>query len=160
MRNRLFNIFVALVVGLGLFMGYRLSTMPKFQPFKFVNIAGLLYDFLGVVVLSEMIASNAKWRKLAVDVTAPLILWLQSLVPFGVMLGGFVASVLKHSPSGGDVSRFAISFFGYSLIPLVVLEATVVFQRFAVLKRSNLAGGGSLFICYSAVLECKSSLLL
>jgi hypothetical protein len=134
MSNRTFAVFVTLVVGLGLVIGFRLSTMPKFQPYKLVNIAGLLYDFLGVVVLSEMITSNPKWKKLSVDLTAPLILWLQSLVPFGVMVGGLVAAVAKHSSSGGGVSRFAFSFFGYSLIPLTVLEATVVFPRFAALK--------------------------
>jgi hypothetical protein len=134
MRNRLFNVFVALVLGLGVFIGYRLSTMPKFQPYKLVNITGLLYDFLGVVALSEMIASNPKWRKVSVDVIAPVILWLQSLVPFGVMVGGFVAAVVKHSSSWGDVSRFAVSFFGYSLIPLSVLQETVVLPRLAVLK--------------------------
>ena len=134
MKNRQFSIFVALVLGLGVFIGYRLSTMPMFQPYKLVNIVGLLYDFLGVIILSEVIASNLKWRKLSVDIIAPLILWLQSLVPFGVMIGGFVATVVKHGSTGSNVSRFAVSFFGYSLIPLSLLDATIVFPRFVALK--------------------------
>jgi hypothetical protein len=119
---------------LGIVVGYKLSTLPKLQPSKLLNLAGLSYNFLAVVVLSELVAPNPKWNKLCVDTIAPLILWLGTLVPLGVFLGGYVAQVILKTSSGIAVSQFATLFWGYSLIPLAVLNETVTFPQFAALK--------------------------
>lgn len=91
MNKRTFRVFVILIVGVGILVGFWLATMPRFESYTLVNLAGLLYDFMGIVVLSEMIASNPRWKDLSVDVTAPVILWLQSLVPFGMMFMNLTA---------------------------------------------------------------------
>jgi len=134
MRNRSFAAFIAVIIGLGVATGCKLATLPKLETYKLLNVVGLFYDFLAVVVLSEIAASSAKWKRISVETIAPVVLWLQSAFPFGVFVGGFVAAALLHSSSWTAVSRFAVSFFGYSLIPLSVLDATVTFPRFAALK--------------------------
>ena len=73
MSNRLFAVFVVATTSLGIVIGYRQSTMPQFQSYKFLNVVGLFY-YLGVVVLSEMLAPNPRWKKLSVNVVARLVL--------------------------------------------------------------------------------------
>ena len=68
------------------------------------------------------------------NVMAPVILWLHTLVPLGAFIGGGVAAGLKHGSWGGEVSRFAIAFWAYSLIPLSILDAWVVFPRISTFK--------------------------
>ena len=74
MSNRLFAVFVVVTTSLGIVIGYRQSTMPQFQSYKLLNVVGLFYDLLGVVVLSEMLAPNPRWKKLSVNVVARLVL--------------------------------------------------------------------------------------
>jgi hypothetical protein len=86
------------------------------------------------VVLSELLNPNPKWKAFSVNVMAPVILWLHTLVPLGAFIGGGVAAGLKHGSWGGEVSRFAIAFWAYSLIPLSILDAWVVFPRISTFK--------------------------
>jgi hypothetical protein len=100
---------------LGVAAGYQLSALPKLETHKLLNVAGLFYDFLGVAVLSEMVASSAKWKQISVDAIAPGILWLHTIFPFGTFLGGFLAALLLHSSSWTSswtaVSRLAVIFW-------------------------------------------------
>src|SRR5690242_11444718 len=91
---------------IGFVLGYKLSAIPKLQTPKLLNIAGLLYDLLGVLVLSELVSANARWKKLSVEVIAPLLLYLHSTVPFGAFIGGTVAGFVNR-PSSTIVSHFA-----------------------------------------------------
>jgi hypothetical protein len=132
MSNHRFVVFLAVIVGLGVATGYWLATLPKLESYQLLNVAGLLYTFLAVVVLSEIATSNARWKKISVETVTPVVLWLHTVFPLGVSLGGVLAVAL-HSSSWA-VPRFAFSFFVYSIIPLSVLNETVVFPRFAAVK--------------------------
>jgi len=134
MSNRAFVVFVSLVLALGLATGYHLSTLPKLETYKLLNIAGLCYDFLGIVVLSEITASIEKWKKISVELIAPTVLWLHTVFPLGMFIGGLLAALVVHGSSGSAVSKFSISFFVYSLTPLSILDVAVAFPPFASLK--------------------------
>jgi hypothetical protein len=131
MSNRAFVVFISLVLALGLTTGYHLSGLPRLETYKLLNVVGLFYDFLGVVVLSEIAVSSGKWKKVSVDWIAPAVLWLHMVFPLGVFVGGLLAAVVLHSSSGDAVSQFAVVFWAYSMIPLTVLNETVVFPQFA-----------------------------
>lgn len=134
MNNRAFYVFISIILILGIVTGYELSKVPKLETFKLVNIAGLLYTMLAVILLSEMAASSPRWKKIAVAWVAPGVLWLHTIVPLGVFFGGFVARILLHANSGSQVSKFGVCFFAYSIWPLTALNDLVVFPRFAALK--------------------------
>src|SRR6266404_6056091 len=134
MSNRVFVVFISFVLALGLAIGYHLSLLPRLETYKLLNVAGLCYDFLGIVVLSEITASSARWKKISVEWVAPVVLWLHTGIPLGVFIGGSLAAMLVHSSSGAAVSRFAAVFWAYSMIPLAVLNETVVFPQFAFLR--------------------------
>jgi hypothetical protein len=133
MRGRAFKVFVSIVLVLGVGTGYRLSGVSKLEPFKLLNVTGLFYDFLGVLVLSEFVSSNPKLKRVSVEIVAPGVLWLQSVFPFGVILGGLLG-MLARAPSSVSVGKFAMLFWAYSVLPLALLEGMVVFPQFAVLK--------------------------
>ena len=84
MNNRAFYVFISIILILGIVTGYELSKVPKLETFKLVNIAGLLYTMLAVILLSEMAASSPRWKKIAVAWVAPGVLWLHTIVPLGV----------------------------------------------------------------------------
>ncbi len=81
MSNRKFSIFVSLVFVLGAVIGCSLARMPHLQPYKLVNIIGLLFNLLAVFVLSEALISNPNWKKFCVEWIAPAVLWVMSIAP-------------------------------------------------------------------------------
>jgi hypothetical protein len=134
MSNRAFILFALVVLALGACTGYRLSAQQKLEVYKLLNVVGLCYDLLAVVVLSEIVGLSTKWKKTSVETLAPMVLWFHTVFPLGVALGGLVASVLMHRPSGRAVSAFAFAFWVYSIIPLSFLDAMVAFPRIPTLK--------------------------
>jgi len=62
MSNRAFWIFVSILLLFGSVTGFRLSGLPKVETYKLLNVAGLSYNFLGVLVLSELLATSPRWK--------------------------------------------------------------------------------------------------
>jgi len=79
MSNRWFAAFIAGIVGLGVAAGYRLGSLPRLETYKLLNVAGLFYDLLAVLVLSEIVASSAGWKKISVEKIAPGVLWFHTV---------------------------------------------------------------------------------
>jgi hypothetical protein len=134
MANRAFLVFISVVLVLGAMVGFQLSKFARLETYKLLNITGILYTLLAVIVLSEIAASTSSWKRIAVAWIAPAVLWVHGAFPLGLFLGGLIAQYFLRGGSGLTVSKFAISFFFYSLIPLSVLNETVVFPQFAALR--------------------------
>jgi hypothetical protein len=81
MSNRVWKIVLSLTTALGVFIGYRLSRIPNLQPYKLLNIVGLLYSLLAIFVLSEVLVASAKWKRICVEWIAPVLLWAHITVP-------------------------------------------------------------------------------
>lgn len=131
MSNRTFVAFSSIVILLGFMSGFKLSALTQLVPSKLINVVGLVYDLLGVVVLTEIASSSEKWKNISVRYIAPFVLWVHTLVPLGVFLGAIAG--FRH-PSSRTLATFAVSFWGYSLIPLAILNETVVFPQFSRFK--------------------------
>jgi hypothetical protein len=127
-RRQIFWIFVSSLLVVGFLLGYRLSAIPHLNVSKLLNIIGLLYSFIGVLVLSEIIGSSPQWRRISVEILAPLILYLHSTIPLGAFVGAS-AGLLTHHPSSAAVSQYSFGFFAYSLIPLLIVDEFVVYPR-------------------------------
>ncbi|MBU1937158.1 hypothetical protein KKG05_07130 [bacterium] len=131
MNNRSFLVFIVIVFLLGVFLGHQLSLRRQVDTSKLLNVVGLIYNLLAVMVLSEIVTSNSKLKEISLNLVAPGVLWFHTAIPLGAFVGAMFAS---GSPSGPSILRFAIAFWVYSLIPLALLEATVVFPRFRALR--------------------------
>jgi len=126
MSNRAFRIFLSILFLFGVAAGYRLSALAKLETHKLLNVAGLSYNFLGVLVLSELLATSSRWKDACVRFLAPGVLWFNSVIPLGAFLGSLVIARLMHKPSSGTVAQFSLTFFFNSLIPLSILNEFVV----------------------------------
>jgi hypothetical protein len=126
MNDKVFSIFVVALIGIGLFLGYSLSNRPSFSVSGILNVIGILYNLTAVMVLYETFAQDSRLQKLAVGFFAPLVLWVNTLIPLGMALSWFLTRGTLH---GGAVASFGLSFFVYSIVPLSFLDAAVVFPR-------------------------------
>jgi hypothetical protein len=118
---------------LGFFAGYRLSSIPNLQTYKLLNLVGLIYAFLGVLVLSEILAVEG-WKNFCVKKLAPSVSWIQTVVPFGALVGSSIAA-FRGNPSGSLVALFSLSFWGYSLLVVMPLNEIVVLPQLPFIKK-------------------------
>jgi hypothetical protein len=130
MSNRVWVAVLSLTVALGVWIGYRLSVIPALQPYKLLNLVGLLYSLLAVVVLSEVFIANENWKRICVERIAPVLLWSHSTVPIGAAIGAGSSWLLGRGPSASVVGLFALGGFSYMMTVGFVLEQTVVLPRF------------------------------
>jgi len=127
-------IFLSAVVLLGLAAGYRLSGLRALETYKLLNVAGLSYDLLGVLVLSELLASTPTWKSLCVKYLAPGVVWFHILFPGAAFISSLIAIFLRR-PSSGTAAQFFLSFTVYSLWPASICGETVVSPRLPFVKR-------------------------
>jgi len=121
-RNRIFAGALAVVGALGVAVGYVLSGYAKLETFKLLNIVGLFYDLLGILVLSEIVTKSAAVKYFFVEWVSGSLIWAQTVIPLGALIGTAVGYSL---PSSGVVAKFFVSFFAYSVLVLGFIEATV-----------------------------------
>lgn len=129
MSKRNLIIFLSLVGVLGAVTAYSLARLPDLQPYKLVNIIGLLFNLLAVLVLSEALVSNTNWKKICVEWIAPALQWVISTMPLGAVIGAGFARLLGRGHSASTVGVFAVSAYLYSVIVGALLEQTVVLPR-------------------------------
>lgn len=107
---------------LGYALGSALAFHPKLEPFKLLNIVGLTYDLLGLFTLSEAVLQSPRWSRLFVTWIAGLLIWGQSVVPLGAVVGAWLA---EPAPSSPTATSFFIAFFINSMLPLALLDGLV-----------------------------------
>ena len=133
--NLLFVVFIVVLGLSGALLGHTLARYPKLETFKLLNIVGLTYDLLGILVLSEAVAQSERLKAFMVDWVAGFLLWTQSVVPLGALVGAWLGSSL---PSSGITTHFFASFFAYSILVLALIDSTVFFPRFKRLQDLSL----------------------
>lgn len=133
--NQLFFVFIGALGVAGAFLGHVLAAHPKLESFKLLNVVGLTYDLLGIVVLSEIVMESERLKAFMVKWVAGFILWAQTVVPLGALIGVWTAGT---SPSSGIAAGFFASFWAYSLFILATIDSTVFFPRFERLQSLSL----------------------
>lgn len=129
MTSRVWKVVLSVTTALGIFIGYRVSEIEGLQPYKLLNILGLLYSLLAVFVLSEVLITSPNWKRICVEKIAPVLLWAHTIVPVGSAIGAGVAAGVGRGPSASVTAAFAIGAFGYMGIVGLALEQTVVLPR-------------------------------
>lgn len=121
-----FTLLVVALLGVGVSMGYALAGHEKLIPYKLLNIAGIVYGLIGVLVLSEMVAKSDAMKAFMVHWVAGVLLWAHTVIPIGALIGAGLGHAL---PSAAITAKFFMSFLGYSIVVLGVVEAVVFFPR-------------------------------
>jgi hypothetical protein len=133
MSNRVFAIILTAMFCLGFIVGLQMSGLSRLQSSKLLNLAGLAYTLLGVLVLSEVLATDT-WKAFCVRWLAPTILWFHTVVPLGAFLSS-LAGMAMHKPSSSTVGRFSASFLSYSMIPLLFFNEVIVFPQLRFIQK-------------------------
>ncbi len=133
--NQVFVVFIAALGVAGVFLGQALAAHPSLETFKLLNIVGLIYDFLGIAVLSEVVAQSERLKAFMVKWVAGFLLWAQSVVPLGALIGAWAANA---SPSSSVVTGFFGSFWAYSIFILAAIDSRVFYPRFERLQSLSL----------------------
>lgn len=131
--NRLFGLVIGFLFALGFIAGYELSSISGLRTYKLLNLAGLFYTFLGVLVLSELLAT-ARWKAFCVRWIAPMIFWPHMIIPVGSLIGSGAVGQMMSKPSADIVTRFSIFFWVLSLIALTPFIETVLSPRLSFIK--------------------------
>jgi len=118
--------FVSALFLAGVAIGYVLAGHERLAPFKLLNIIGISYGLLGLIVLSELIARVETLQRFIVYWVAGVLLWAHSLVPLGAVIGAAVGWAL---PSSAVVAKFFGTFLVYSLLVLASLDAFVTYPQ-------------------------------
>ena len=151
--NRWFLAAGACMAVAGGWLGIALSRLPKIAPYKLLNIAGILYGLLGVVVLAELVLKNDALKRIMVTYVAGAILWASMVLPLGMLLGAGFAYAAGQ-PSAAATATCSLSFVVWSMLPRLAVDATVVAPtplikidlhgRHQILGLALLFGGGAL----------------
>ena len=133
-----FKVMLVGTTALGGFVGYRLAEIRNLQLYKLLNIVGLCCSLLAIVVLSEVLVSIPRWKKVCVQWLAPSLLWANVTIPLGVFAGAGTAWLMKREHSAAIVARFGFYALGYGGVVGSFLEQTVVVPKLQALKNIEL----------------------
>ena len=106
-QNRIYYAIILINSAIGVLIGYNLSGYVTFETFKLLNIIGLIYDFLGIIVLSEIVTQNPKVKKFIVYWVAGYVIWATAVIPVGAAIGAVIGYIYSL-PSSGKVGNFFI----------------------------------------------------
>ena len=148
MRNRAFSILSMFLSAVGAVIGFSLSSMHRLETFKLLNILGIVYGLVGVLVLSEFVAQSEKWRQFVVEKFSGVFIWSHGFIPLGGALAAvplFFCFTSDRFPSSLVVLKSFPLFFGLALIPTFFLEDFVFVPKMKTSKdpliRSRRFGG-------------------
>ena len=121
-------------VGAG--VAYRLGSLQKLEMFKVLNIVGIIYGLVGVVVLSEFVAQNETWRRFMVERLSGLLIWAHGAIPLGAAVTSLILYLAARNqfPSAIIVGPSFMGFAFYSLIPTFFVEDFVFVPKSPRLK--------------------------
>lgn len=125
--NIVFGGLVTALLLLGAWLGYILAGYEKLATYKLLNIIGIVYGLLGIVVLAEFVTKNEPIKAFMVNWVAGVLLWAHTIIPLGALAGAGIGHSL---PSAAVTAKFFVSFFCYSLLVLAILEAVVFNPKF------------------------------
>lgn len=159
-RDTLFRLVIpgTLYIAFGVWAGMKLDALHSLITYKVINVVGYGLAFLGLVVLSQLIAGSERYRKFILNHVS------EQIVGFLVFSG--VAFALysmhwSHGPSAKVLETFGLKYFMFFAAPSMLILNIGVHgvdhpvpwsdtARYTVLG-AYLAGGGMVLQLYAAV---------
>jgi hypothetical protein len=68
LSNRLFKLLFFFLCVFGVALAYFLGSLHRVETFKLLNVVGIVYGLLGVIVLSEFVLEIGRWRHFVVEI--------------------------------------------------------------------------------------------
>jgi len=131
--NQIWIILAAFFAVGGGILGYRLSSRMAYDTFKLLNVVGICSDFLGLLVVSYILAAPAFVKSLAANWLTVCVGHIMLFVPVGILITASVCAIVGF-PSAPRTAKLAASLFAYGIVPIILLEDFALipkWQRFA-----------------------------
>jgi|TARA_B110000503_G_C7126679_1_gene404932 hypothetical protein len=145
MSNKLFSVVFLTFILVGAFFGYYLSKLEDLETIKVLNVIGLFYDILGIIILSEVLISNEKFQKFVSNIFSGLFMWAHMGMPMGILICSLVLQFVGGFPSTSITAGIGGGFLLWMVIPSFVVENVVFLgkiKKYSTPKsRSRFLGG-------------------
>jgi hypothetical protein len=117
-------------------VAYMLGPLHRLETFKLLNVVGIVYGLLGVIVLSEFIVQKEKWTRFVVETLSGVLIWAHLAIPLGAAGTSFALYFADSSkfPSSLVIGEASIIFLIYSLIPTFIVEDVVFRPKLKISK--------------------------
>jgi hypothetical protein len=149
-------------LGLALFtpaIGLRLSELEQFQIYKLFNLIGVVWAFFGVCTLSYLIGTSARFQKVVVRVSSYVLKWLLFMVPWGILVGGFIGWYFSN-PSWAPTVKSGVYLMFPAMISVFLVEdfAEAPKFKFAETEKFKVAFFGGYFVLAGLLLQFTAAL--
>ncbi|MGY0579984.1 MAG: hypothetical protein ACW7DR_18325 [Paraglaciecola chathamensis] len=125
MSNKWFSVLFLGFIAIGVFFGVRLSAVDNLETFKVLNVIGLFYDIVGLLILSEIFSENQSYQKFVADTFSGLFMWAHMGIPIGILLSGIGLTYFSGYPSS-EISRgIGAGIMIWMIIPSFLIEDIV-----------------------------------
>lgn len=151
--NTRVNISFVFAIALGCFIGWEIAFFKEFKFFKLVNIAGLFYGLIAIVLLSyTFFLKNSVKSQIAHYISLVFVVFSCTL-PAAISGGMYLASLF----GGGNIyglKSFIYSFVVVSIVPAVRIYTSPVLEAvgnssYGAAKRLQILGGILLFMGFA-----------
>lgn len=109
-------------IAIGGFVATLLARLPEVALFKALNTVGLIFDIVGVFLLSDLVVSRANRFALAFDYAYAFVLMSLILMPIGSLLFVPIMGILMDRPSQEVSLGLFLPVMAYVGTPLLLLD--------------------------------------
>lgn len=125
--HQIVYIFFIVTIIIGFLTGWKLSFFQNFQYVKLVNLTGLIYDILAVVLLSYVILTKDFIQNHIAHKISMFVIIFSSAFPAAIMSGTVVSSFFGSNISE-DTKIYMYIFVCVSIVPVCYLFGSPVFE--------------------------------
>lgn len=149
------EITFAFALILGAVVGWHLSFFSNLQFYKLLNLAGVMFDLLGVVLLSYVILAKEEVQSLIADHVSRYVVIFSGSIPVSMFVASLLASIFG-SISGGGVRIFSAIYSLIAMLPIYLIFGSPILEPVgnkeykAVLRVKYL---GAIFIVMGFILQ-------
>jgi hypothetical protein len=121
----------------GVAISYFVSGVHKLETYKLLNIAGILYGLLAVLILSELVVENARWSLFVAETISDLSIKAHMAFPLGAaMMAGLLTILAPNShPSSVSVLTASMIFLVFALPEAFLVEDFVWAPKLNISKK-------------------------
>lgn len=122
------NIYSSLSFCIGIILAYFFALAPNLKLYKLLNILGVLFSIIGILIISQYVLKSENLKKFVSDKFTAYALISLSMIPVGMMFGSLGTMLLFILSGMEDISTvfIIVKFAGVILLfvftPLFIID--------------------------------------
>ena len=122
------NIYSSLSFCIGIILAYFFALAPNLKLYKLLNILGVLFSIIGILIISQYVLKSENLKKFVSDKFTAYALISLSMIPVGMMFGSlgtmllFILSGIQDISTVFIIVKFAGVILLFVFTPLFIIE--------------------------------------